>query len=433
MSNNSNWLDVFIKKFDLEKYSSSIKCDGISIIKILHKKKALKNNKKITDFIESGNFNKFLNSKNRSKYLNERKKSFLSKSNSELFKDSKKKILIIPRYVNKTGSPSSPINFPFKKRSFLPSVEDPESPPRSPCSPPVLPSPPSRGNRSKSPLVPKMRNDKFSLRAAQNRSKNENKEKLLQIKKNVEKKFLANYKTKIWIAFGVNDYQNLNKLSNAVNDAQMITDFVSDLGFTTSVYLNKEVTKHKIEHIIKSELYKSSHENDLLVISFHGHGVTLDINNREYGFIAPYDAPKIKTPANLVSMEDLSNWTKYLKNNHILLFMDCCFSGFTALRSDDTIRRKSSLTEYSLDKYLNTKSRIVINAGTHDQKVADGGWNDNSIFTGAFMSFPGFQNNIGSVSSLYNYLLETVPKYHAQTPTMGKLIGDQGGDIFLSL
>ena len=82
---------------------------------------------------------------------------------------------------------------------------------------------------------------------------------------------------------------------------------------------------------------------------------------REYGFIAPYDAPKIKTPANLVSMEDLSNWTKYLKNNHILLFMDCCFSGFTALRSDDTIRRKSSLTEYSLDKYLNTKSRIVIN------------------------------------------------------------------------
>ena len=83
---------------------------------------------------------------------------------------------------------------------------------------------------------------------------------------NVDKKFLANYKTKIWIAFGVNDYQNLNKLSNAVNDAEMITDFVSDLGFTTSVYLNK-VTKHKIEHIIKSELYKSSHENDLLVIT----------------------------------------------------------------------------------------------------------------------------------------------------------------------
>ena len=49
------------------------------------------------------------------------------------------------------------------------------------------------------------------------------------------------------------------------------------------------------------------------------------------------------------------------------------------------------------------------------------------------MSFPGFMTSVGSVSSLYNYLLETVPRYHSQTPTMGKLIGDQGGDIFLGL
>ena len=133
-------------------------------------------------------------------------------------------------------------------------------------------------------------------------------------------------------------------------------------------------------------------------------------------------------------MEDLSNWTKYLNANHILLYMDCCFSGFTALRSEeDRERRSSNFTDYSLDKYLKTKSRIVINAGTHDQKVADGGWHDNSIFTGAFMSFPGFMTSVGSVSSLYNYLLETVPRYHSQTPTMGKLIGDQGGDIFLGL
>lgn len=412
MSNN-DWLEIFIKKFELDKYSSSIKCDGLSIINILYKKNTFKNNKKITDFIESGNFKKFMTSKNRKKYLVNKKK-ILNKSTSDLFRDSKKKVVIIPRYVNKTGSPSSPINFPFRRKAFLPSVIDAESPPMSPCSPPVLPKPPENRRKPK-------------LRAAQQKNTN-----LLEIK-DIKNDLLTKYNKKIWISFGINNYINLNKLSNAVNDAKMITDFVSDLGFETSVYLNDEVSKNKIEYIIKSELYKSSHENDLLVISFHGHGVTLDINNKEYGFIAPYDTPKIKTPANLISMEDLSNWTKYLKNNHILLFMDCCFSGFTALRSDDTVRRKSSLTEYSLDKYLKTKSRIVINAGTHDQKVSDGGWNNNSIFTGAFMSFPGFQNNIGSVSSLYNYLLETVPKYHAQTPTMGKLIGDQGGDIFLSL
>ena len=75
MSNN-DWLEIFIKKFELDKYSSSIKCDGLSIINILYKKNTFKNNKKITDFIESGNFKKFMTSKNRKKYLVNKKKKY---------------------------------------------------------------------------------------------------------------------------------------------------------------------------------------------------------------------------------------------------------------------------------------------------------------------------------------------------------------------
>ena len=76
---------------------------------------------------------------------------------------------------------------------------------------------------------------------------------------------------------------------------------------------------------------------------------------------------------------------------------------------------------------------MAIAAGSSDQLVSDGGWGDNSAFTGLIISYPGFKTGIGSIIELYTYLLINVPKYTNQMPCIGKLIGDEGGDIFLSL
>ena len=242
----------------------------------------------------------------------------------------------------------------------------------------------------------------------------------------------VSYNKKIWIAFGINNYKHLSHLENAANDAEKLTIFSKEkLNFTyTKLILNGEVSKKRIEYEIKNYLYKMTTPRDLVVISFHVHGITLDINNTPHGFIAPYNAPKDPTPAELISMSDISNWTKYIKARHVLTLFDCCFAGFSSLRE---IKGGDEFSTYTIRKMLTKKSRIAINAGTHDQTVSDGGWNKNSIFTGVFLSYPFFNNKKGSVTHLYNYLLTTVPKYYPQTPTMGKLIGDEGGDIFLSL
>ena len=87
----------------------------------------------------------------------------------------------------------------------------------------------------------------------------------------------------------------------------------------------------------------------------------------------------------------------------------------------------------AIKTHLKSSSRIIINAGTTDQSVSDGGWNNNSVFTGAIISSPTFNNNTGSVINLYYYLLSVIPRYSNQTPSIGKMEGDMGTDIFLKI
>lgn len=241
------------------------------------------------------------------------------------------------------------------------------------------------------------------------------------------------YNRKHWLAIGINDYTKTpyNNLINAVNDSICITQHaMQNLKFDSfKVLKDKEASKISIERYIQKYLYNTMNEDDLLVISFHGHGDTKHINNQEYGFLVPYGATD-NTPASLLSMEILALWTQLLTCRHILILLDCCFSGIMAVRSDIPNHK---LRRNSIIQSLNKKCRIVINAGSHDQTVVDGGWGNNSIFTGLILSYPSYKESLGSAHHLFNYLATEIPKKYNQNPTLGKLPGDQGGDLFLRI
>ncbi|VVU95450.1 Caspase domain [seawater metagenome] len=277
------------------------------------------------------------------------------------------------------------------------------------------------------------------------------------------------YRKKILISFGIVDYENWPRLKNALNDANALGKFAKEkLKFDIIyIYHNENVTKSSIEKIITHDLYKISNEDDLVVVSFHGHGYSMDFKSFTEGFLVPVNASKDPTPFELISMNNLSKWFKYIKAKHILLLLDCCFSGLSVLRgrntpikqfnSDNTVEiidnkinntkgptqndfraiaeyfKDEDLSYRAINKHLNSCSRIIINAGTTYEEVADGGWNGNSVFTGAIISSPTFNNKIGSVMNLYYYLLKTIPRYSNQTPSIGKMEGDMGTDIFLRL
>lgn len=238
--------------------------------------------------------------------------------------------------------------------------------------------------------------------------------------------FKYEYNNKFWISFGIDKYKYFNNLLNAVNDAQDLSTTSKLYNFNSEVLINENVTKKNIEFYFKNRLNCGTKPNDLVVISFHGHGTSHLINGEEIGYIVPYEA-KEKSYNDLISMNDISLWTKYINSKHLLILFDCCFSGFSIYRSEKKKNKKVYLKDI-----LKIKNRIAINAGTYEQLVSDSGWGNNSIFTGLILSYFR-KNSICSVTKLYSYLLENIPKYSNQTPTMGKLIGDQGGDIFLNL
>ena len=373
--NSNKILNFFIKNFDLNKYKATIQTEGYSSLTLLTKKKLFKINHKLNIFIKYNWLSNFIKIKYKLKYLQVFNKCYENKNFDTARNEANKlnkKIL-----YNSISSPI--INIKQKTRGS-----------------------------SKGKTIP----DRLKKLSIKNKSK---------------------YHKKFWLSIGINDYQYFPKLKNAVNDAIELTKFAKEkLGFNTFKLINESATKQHIEYLIKNTLFNTSSKNDLIVISFHGHGETIIIDGVEHGFIVPYKDSSDKTPAELISMKDFSNWVQYLKANHVLLLFDCCFSGFSALRSNKIINSKFNIT--SINQMLERKSRIVINAGTESQETTDGGWGNNSVFTGVILSFPYYEMFLGSVINLYNYILETVPKYtNNQIPTIGKLVGDQGGDIFLGL
>ena len=242
------------------------------------------------------------------------------------------------------------------------------------------------------------------------------------------------YSSKLWITIGIDDYTgtNFGSLKNAVNDASTLNNFALSKQFKTINLINEECSKLSIEKLMQGCLCERLNADDLLVISFHGHGYTSKYNDKDYGFIVPYGA-KDNSPASLISMDLLSLWIQMLSCRHVLIILDCCFSGMMALRSSPPEVDDLSLRRKSLYKNLCKKARIVINAGQEDEAIMDGGWHTNSLLTGLIVSYNKYDETSGSVYSLFNYLSEKIPNMAEQNPTLGKLAGDMGGDIFITL
>ena len=202
------------------------------------------------------------------------------------------------------------------------------------------------------------------------------------------------------------------------------------------------MTKETIQNIIQDQLPSSLNSNDLLVITFHGHGYTkITSKEKKFGYIVPYRARQDPSPSELIDFNELANWvTNYCPTKHILLLMDCCFSGMTLMRgananiSTEGTNNIEENLEYA--KYISTLMEkncyIVVNAGTHDQMIKDNGGSGNSILTESFISLIPKLKRSTSISKVIGDLQE-LGKERGVTFTNGTYPGHLGGEIFLAL
>jgi hypothetical protein len=257
------------------------------------------------------------------------------------------------------------------------------------------------------------------------------------------------YKRSHAIVIGISKYKEETSLSNAYNDAAAIKRVLEDnYNFDNVITLfNEEATADKIRELLQDTLRDESTigTKDRVLIYYSGHGklrTDTKPNGEEIktGYIIPYDSRLGRYWAS-IEMDDLIRSCQGSKAKHILLVLDCCYSGFAATRSVDSKVPPKNVDEKYL-KDITQRRAIQVLAATQEDEPA----NDSGILPG-FSSFTGallgilknekdpIPNGIITASEIGTVLQQEVvhQKGVFQRPSYNVIAGSEGGDFIFKV
>jgi hypothetical protein len=226
------------------------------------------------------------------------------------------------------------------------------------------------------------------------------------------------------LVIGNNNYEHLEKLDAAENDAEVIADVLTNkYGFEVDLLLNADYDT------TVNSLFKITNKlkrNDNLLIYYAGHGELDKAENR--GYWLPVDA-SYELRSKWISNQRIVDRIKATKAKHVLLIADSCFSG-TLMRSGTTPVVNEAIDEKYIERLKSKKTRLVITSGGNEPVVdSDGG--NHSLF--ALKLIDTLKNNNTVINS--QILFENIRRYVVsnadQTPERALVhkTGHDGGDF----
>jgi peptidoglycan/xylan/chitin deacetylase (PgdA/CDA1 family)/tetratricopeptide (TPR) repeat protein len=251
----------------------------------------------------------------------------------------------------------------------------------------------------------------------------------------------AFYRESWAVIIGINDYEKWPKLRYAVNDADGIEKaLVTKFGFKKDrirKLTNGEATRQRILEVLGDELTDGSKVNreDRVFFFFAGHGATRTFEDgRQLGFIVPVDAGQSTYYSTAISMTTLREASDLIPAKHVYFVMDSCYSGLALSRGSGAYSKDKSY----LDEVTRRSARQILTAGGADQQVSDDGPGGHSVFTWALLE--GLEgkadldgNGVITASELGAYISPIVAQFARQTPSVGNLVGSEGGEFLFEL
>jgi uncharacterized caspase-like protein len=263
----------------------------------------------------------------------------------------------------------------------------------------------------------------------------------------------ANYDKSWAIVVGINDYEHLNRLERANQDATGMARLLVDrLGFPQDnlflvldpppdnlpahlkVY-SRRATKTVIEDLILNRLPELAGPNDRVLIFYAGHGerrIVRQARLDNIGYLVPADAVPGQWHT-FVEWDAVMRAGDYCRAKHIFYLLDACYSGIAASRAAVAASRFS-------DEMLRARVREVLTAGTAKQAVADTGPGGHSLFTSYLLEGLGgaaalFDKSMITASELMVYVRHRVApaEESKQTPAFSTLDTEPGGDFVFVL
>ena len=256
-------------------------------------------------------------------------------------------------------------------------------------------------------------------------------------------KFIKDIYSESWaLIIGINDYQNVDPLSYAVDDAIAVNNILTEkYGFKKEyirLITNEEATKDNIMNGFQ-EILLSAGEKDRIVVFYAGHGDTYPLpNGGDMGYLIPVDGEATKERIFLtsISMSTLEELASMSEAKHILYLVDACYGGLTLSTRG---LGKEQTPEY-LKKMTKEKGRQVITAGGKDEKVMEKAEWGHSAFTKNLLA--GLNNELADANEdgiisgeelgifIRDGVIIDTESQH--TPQKGRIGSDVGEFVFIS-
>jgi peptidoglycan/xylan/chitin deacetylase (PgdA/CDA1 family)/tetratricopeptide (TPR) repeat protein len=243
------------------------------------------------------------------------------------------------------------------------------------------------------------------------------------------------------VIIGVNDYQNWPKLRYAVNDARAIEEtLVNKFGFKRDhirKLIDREATRQRIMQVLGDEFTDVNRiqREDRVFFFFAGHGATRTFGDgRQLGFIVPVDADRENYVSTAISMTQIRDAADLIAAKHIYFVMDSCYSGLALSRGTGAFSRDRTY----LEEVTRRTARQILTAGGADQQVSDDGPSGHSVFTWALLQGLDGKadldgNGVITASELGAYISPIVANFSKQTPSVGNMVGSEGGEFLFEL
>jgi len=243
------------------------------------------------------------------------------------------------------------------------------------------------------------------------------------------------------VIIGVNDYQNWPKLRYAVNDASAIEEtLINKFGFKRDhirKLIDRDATRQRIMQVLGDEFtdVNKVQREDRVFFFFDGHGATRSFaDGRQIGFIVPVDADRENYVSTAISMTQLRDASDLIAAKHIYFVMDSCYSGLALSRGTGAFSRDRTY----LEEVTRRTAREILTAGGADQQVADDGPGGHSVFTWALLQGLDGKadldgNGFITASELGAYISPIVASFSRQTPSVGNMVGSEGGEFIFEL
>ncbi len=245
------------------------------------------------------------------------------------------------------------------------------------------------------------------------------------------------------LIIGIDDYGGqFTRLRNAENDARGVATLLKSVyGFAEDhvcLLLGGQATRDAIMEWLRDRLPERAGPNDRVVIFFAGHGITRESGQGlQRGYLIPYGARRGRY-ADYVDMVELQDACGWIRAKHILIILDCCFSGIAAVASRaEPAAPPRDISEYYLRRITARPAWQVLTAGDTDDLAADSGFMPgHSAFTSALivgLNGAADQNDDGIItaSELAGYVRPevTAATQGRQSPFFNYLRGSGQGDF----